>query len=273
MTEQFNPLANLDALVNEALEVQDTDMTETGAGGYEKIILPKGTYNLRFIEYIEVGKRIPTHNNKPTGKPAVLNARVGFAIYGPNGEVVYNRPFPMGVYNSEKAKFKILFDRLNAKGDIKHMAQKLGQAFRAEVAVEKNKQGKEYNAINFATLQALPKFDPETGNPIQIPALDPKEIKLFLWAKPTQETWDSLYIEGENDKGESKNFIQNDILQAADYVGSPLQALLEGSVPSPESLAPSAPSVPAEQPAPSAPAATAAPAAPSAPAAPVAPTA
>lgn len=266
--EIYNPLQDFDALINEAIETQEVDMTETGSGGYERIILPAGDYNMRFVEYIEVGKRTPVYNGKPTGRPPMLNVRIGFVIYGPNGEEVKYRTFAMAVSNSEKAKFKILFDRLNRKGDIKHAAQKLGQAFRGEVLLEK-KGDKEYNTINWGSLNALPKFDPDTGEAIEIPALKTEDLKLFLWNKPTKETWDSLFIEGTNDKGESKNFIQEDILKAVDYVGSPLQSLLEGGVPTPESLAaPSATSAPVETVAPAAPAAPTAPTAPVAPSAP-----
>ena len=280
MTTPFNALANLDALVNTALEVQDTDMTETGTGGFDKVILEAGDYNIRFTEYVEYGKRTPMYQGKPTGRPPVLNVRIGFIIYGPNGEEVRNRSMMMGISNSEKAKFKIFFDRLNAKGDVKHAAQKLGQAYRVEVTKEVSaKTQKEFNAINYATLKPLPKFDPETGAAINVPEVKAEDVKLFLWANPTKETWDSLHIEGKNDKGESKNFIQEDILKAVDYAGSPLQALLEGGLPMPQDMAPAAPAdapaAPAtpDAPAPSAPAAPAAPAAPSAPAAPAAPAA
>lgn len=272
MTATFNPLANLDALVNTALETQDVDMTETGTGGFEKILLETGDYNIRFTEYVEYGKRTPMYMGKPTGRPPMLNVRIGFIIYGPNGEEVRNRSMLLAVSNSEKAKFKIFFDRLNRKGDVRHAAQKLGQAFRAEVTKETSKAGKEFNAINYASITALPKFDPESGEPIVVPEVQPSELKLFLWANPTQETWDSLFIEGKNDKGESKNFIQEDILKAVDYNGSPLQQLLEGSVPAPEQLAPAAPATPTA-PAAETPAAPVAPVAPAAPAAPTAPTA
>lgn len=286
MTTPFNALANLDALVNTALEVQDTDMTETGTGGFDRVILDAGDYNIRFTEYVEYGKRTPMYQGKPTGRPPVLNVRLGFIIYGPNGIEVRNRSQIMGISNSEKAKFKQFFDRLNAKGDVKHAAQKLGQAFRVEVTKEVSKTTqKEYNAINYGSLKALPKFDPETGEAINVPEVKAEDVKLFLWANPTKETWDSLFIDGTNDKGESKNFIQEDILKAVDYHGSPLQALREGGIPAPQDLAPAAPATPSAPVAPTEPAAPVvdatpaapvvqpAPVAPAAPTAPVAPAA
>ncbi|ACP44088.1 hypothetical protein vBVpPAC2_10 [Vibrio phage vB_VpP_AC2] len=245
MTTPFNPLDQLNSLVDAAVETQAVDMTETGTGGGEKIILPKGPYNCRMIEYIEYGKVVPTHQGKPTGRPAALNARVGFCFYGPNGEEVYIRSLKMPVSNHEKANAKKLFDRMNYTGTLKHLAQGLNQCFRMELDVQE-KDGREYNTMKFETLSPLPKFDPETGSPITLPEFDTSKIQVFLWANPTKETWDSLYIDGTDDKGKSKNFIQEDILKAVDYEGSPLQALLEGGLPMPPADEPKAESAPTQ---------------------------
>lgn len=272
----FNPLANLNSLVSGAVAVQKVDMCETGTGGaFESIVLEPGSYNCQYIEYVEYGKRVPMYQGKPTGRPPVLNVKVGFLFHDGQGNTVRIRSLRLSVSNSEKAAFKKFFDRLNMNKDIQHAAQKLGQGFRMEVDVIE-KDGKKYNTMKLETLSTLPKFDPNTGDKIELPALKPEDVKIFLWDNPTQETWDSLFIEGTNEKtGKSKNFIQEDILQAVDYNGSPLQALLEGGVPSPESLATSAPTAPTADPtpAPAAPSAPSAPAAPSAPTAPLAPTA
>lgn len=239
MTTPFNPLDQLNALVDATIETQSVDMTETGTGGGEKIILPKGPYNCRMIEYVEYGKIVPTHNGKPTGRPAALNTRIGFCFYGPNGEEVYVRSLKMPISNHEKANAKKLFDRMNYTGTLKHLAQGLNKCFRMELDVQE-KEGREYNTMKFETLSPLPKFDPETGEPIVLPEFDAEQIKLFLWSNPTKETWDALYIDGTDDKGKSKNFIQEDILKATDYEGSPLQALLEGGLPMPPADVPDA---------------------------------
>lgn len=232
MSNAYNPLAAMDAMLNAAIETQSVDMTETGTGGFEKIVLPKGAYNCRMIEYIEFGKWTPMHQGKPTGRPAALNAKVQFCFYGPNGEEVYVRSLRMPISNSEKANAKKLFDRMNYGGQLKHLAQGLNQCYRMELDVVE-KDGKEYNTMVFETLSALPKFDPETGEAIKLPDFDPTKLKLFLWNAPTKESWDSLFIEGTDDKGKSKNYIQEDILKAVDYPGSPLQQLIEGGLPMP----------------------------------------
>ncbi|MGZ7204734.1 hypothetical protein ACXWOS_09805, partial [Streptococcus pyogenes] len=90
--------------------------------------------------------------------------------------------------------------------------------------------------------------------------LQDDEYRIFIWNKPTRSTWDSLYIE-------SNNFIQDTILGAVDFEGSPLQAMLsgidelvQGSVDSTTSTTPVAPTAPTAPAAPAAPVAPAEPA-------------
>lgn len=244
MTINLNALSSL---VNATVAEQGIDQSVTQAGGnFADVLLPRGTYFGRFMEYIELGKKIPMHMGKPTGKPAVMNVRLGFIVYTPDGSIKRINPFPMSVSSFEKAKFKQVFDKMNYDGTLKHMAQRLGQAFMFEVEQYTSKAGKTSNTIDFLSLRTLPKFNPDDGKPIELPALDEAGLRLFLFDNPTKETWDSLYIE-------KNNFLQEDILSAVNYEGSPLQQLLEGAVPSPEALAPQAPAAAPTAPAPAAP--------------------
>ena len=269
-------LNNIAALVNETVETQGVDhsITQQGGGNFEDVLLPKGGYYGRMVEYVEMGKQLPKRSGVPTGKPAAYFARPGFIIYTPDGGIKRINPFPMQISSFETSKFKQLFDKMNTDGTMKHLAQALGKPMYFEVEQYTSKAGKVSNVINFAGTRPLPKFDPETGAPVVLPELDERMLRLFLWNNPTKETWESLYIE-------KKNFIQEEILAAVDFEGSALQQLLMGGVPSPEALAPAAPSAgtvgvgntnPAAAPAtPQAPQAPEAPSAPIAPAAPAAP--
>lgn len=283
-------LNNIAALVNETVETQGVDhsITQQGGGNFEDVLLPKGTYYGRMVEYVELGKQLPTKDGKPTGKPAVPNVRLGFIIYTPDGGVKRINPFPMAVSSFEKAKFKQLFDKMNVDGTLKHLAQSLGKPMAFDIEQHTTRAGKTINVIEFAGTRPLPKFDPNTGEPIKLPELDEQLLRLFLWNNPTKETWESLHIE-------KNNFIQEQILAAVDFEGSALQQLLMGGVPSPEALAPAGAAaqntvastsqsstpgvsdtsvgapVPAAPVAPVAPAAPIAPVAPAAPVAPIAP--
>lgn len=271
-------LNNLNALVNETVETQGVDhsITQQGGGNFEDVLLPKGGYYGRMVEYVEMGKQLPKRSGVPTGKPAAYFARPGFIIYTPDGGIKRINPFPMQISSFETSKFKQLFDKMNTDGTMKHLAQALGKPMYFEVEQYTSKAGKVSNVINFAGTRPLPKFDPETGAPVVLPELDERMLRLFLWNNPTKDTWESLYIE-------KKNFIQEEILAAVDFEGSALQQLLMGGVPSPEALAPAgagaaapggvAGAAPANASAQVGAQAAQAPAAPAQPAAPVAPVA
>jgi len=112
----------------------------------------------------------------------------------------------------------------------------------------------------------LPPLDPVTRQPYPIAEAPDDMYRLFLWRRPTKEAWDSLYIEGEYE-GKSKNRIQEQILAALDFQGSPLQQLLMSSG---VTALPTAPAVPVAAPVAAAPAAVAPTPAPAAPVAPAA---
>ena len=253
-------LSALNSLVNSTVEAQGIDQSVTQSGGnFADVLLPRGSYYGRFMEYVELGKKIPMHMGKATGKPAVMNVRLGFIVYTPDGSIKRINPFPMAISSFEKAKFKQIFDKMNYDGTLKHMAQRLGQAFMFEVEQYTSKTGKTSNTIDFLSIRQLPKFDPNTGSAIALPALDEAGLRLFLFDNPTKETWDSLHIE-------KNNFIQEDILQAVNFEGSALQQMLMGGVPDMQAMA-----APTAAEAPVTPAAPVAPVAPAAPVAPVAP--
>lgn len=76
----------------------------------------------------------------------------------------------------------------------------------------------------------------DTGDvkPVKVPE-HIGDLQLFLWDTPKPVFWDSIHIAGTytkkvGDKEEtvSKNFIQEAIMGAKNYEGSPIQAMLEG---------------------------------------------
>lgn len=62
------------------------------------------------------------------------------------------------------------------------------------------------------------------------------KLEFFLWDKPQPAHWASLFIDGEYENTDkdgkvtkvSKNRVQNTIIQALNYDGSPLQCMLDG---------------------------------------------
>ena len=93
-----------------------------------------------------------------------------------------------------------------------------------------------------------------TGQLYQAPELPDDKYQLFLWNSPTIEQWKSIEIEGtyttkvdEQEVTKSKNFIQEKIQRATNFVGSPIERLLmAGGVELPSITATDTPTASAE---------------------------
>lgn len=251
------------------------DMNEAVGGGGGRLV-PAGAYVGRLCEYIDLGMQPQEYQGK--AKDPAPNIRLGVAIFYSDPEKPQDpspyviRSSDMSVSRNEKAGTFKAFAALNYKRDpnIKHFAQFIGQPFIFHVEVKKSKtSGREYNTI--AWDKTGPAIDAMSKQPYQVPELGDEFYRVFLWDYPTKEDWDALHIDGTNQEGKSKNFIQETILAALDYQGSPLQLLLEGGAAlnqAPQAAAPVAPAATPTQVAPAAPVAPAAAPAPVAPAAP-----
>lgn len=252
-----NPAAVLAAALaaaNQAAETQSVDMSEVSkGGGGERRVLPEGFAFARLVEYVEFGEHIAEFEGKP--KPPAMKFRMAFALWGDtnpgaaepaterpddlfhyfdkdgNQKPAVLRTFDMYLGNNEKARTKLAFDKMNYDNKpLKSFGQMLGQAFllpvtRKPITKGANK-GKFRNDINWANIMA-PR-DPISRQPYPIPEMPMELLRYFFFDNPTPETWESLKIEGENDKGESKDFIRNDIKKAVNFEGSALHIMLGG---------------------------------------------
>lgn len=241
-------------LVNKAKEIEDH--SEVQAGGDYTYEPPKAGRTVgRFIEYIELGKHIETYDGKP--KPAAELVRVTFEftmpdrikeieVEGGTKKIAERISMTMPKKFTEKAKFFKLFNAMTyGRENITHMAEMLGEAFIFDIKHNTKGEGdKKQTFANIYTAGAFGIFAPRRVDDLagtsedisgQIPpALSP--LRIFLWNVPTKETWDTLFIDGESEKKNadgtttkvSKNWLQERILSATDYVGSGLEQLLNG---------------------------------------------
>lgn len=204
------------------------DMNEAVSGGGGKEI-PAGRYFGRIVEYIDLGNQPQSFQGK--AKEPAPEFRLGIALWGegisePDGTPYIDRPYRMAVKRNEKAKTYLAFKALNYKNDpkITHFAQFLGEAFIFTYEDAVTKAGKAYTRINLE--KTLAARDVMSGQPYQVPEVADDKYNLFLWDYPSLEAWDKLFIEGVNDEGKSKNFLQETILGATNFNGSPLHQLL-----------------------------------------------
>jgi hypothetical protein len=243
------------------------DMTEAVKGGGGARLLPVGNAFAQLVEYVEYGSQPQEFNGVPKDPARCFS--LGFALSGAapdpanpgqflsfandDGTPYIMRTFPMAMSRNEKAKAFLLFKAMNWKNVHSHFAQMLGEKFIIKVArhTAKAAGSKEKSVLDLKSI--LPPLDVMSGQPYSIADAADSMYRLFLWDHPTIEGWNSLFIAGEYEAkdgkpAESKNYVQEEILGAVDFPGSPLEQLLLTSnvafkrpAPKPVAAAPAAP--------------------------------
>lgn len=224
-------LQQLQALANEDAIESGIDMNEATKGGGGRL-LPEGYAFGRLVEYIEFGNQPQEFGGK--AKEPSLEFALGFALWGQGYQNEDGTPYIIRTYNTalsrnEKSRAFKMFKALNWKGTAKSYAQLLGETFLVKIA-HKAKSATDTTKVSRIDLDGfLPPLDPVTKAPYGIPEAADELYRMFLWNKPTKEAWDSLHVDGTYDDGKSKNRVQETILAALDFQGSPLQQLLMAS--------------------------------------------
>lgn len=235
-------LNRFNATVEQFVEEEGVDFNEAVAGGGGKL-MPEGKALARLIQYVEVG---PQPIKQDASKPPVNKFFLKFAVWGKGKdkqstfhEVVDGKMVP-GVIrtqmiavkkdlNSKSGAYK-LFKRMNPDKTAKHFAQLINGTFILPIVHNESGEGenkKVYANIDLENISLA--VNPVTDEPFDVPEVEDESLfKLFLWNRPSKEDWESLYIEGKNDEGKSKNWIQDTLLSSPEFPGSPLDLLLNG---------------------------------------------
>jgi hypothetical protein len=214
------------------------NMTEAQKGGGTYVPPAAGIVRCRFIAYYELGN----HTQKVTGKPDQKKdmARLVFELSGPGHEPKPSDKGPIPERLSidvpyslnEKAHFFKLFSVMNWEHKATHIAELLGGEYLAEVihVASKSDATKVYASLkgpNGYTIKAPQYVDPLTATTVRVP-VDPAitPLSIFLWNNPSKAMWDSIYIDGEYEEGKSKNVIQEKIMAANNFIGSPIHQII-----------------------------------------------
>jgi hypothetical protein len=234
-----NKLEELRALAEQEAAESAVDMNVAVSGGGGRL-LPEGYAFGQVVEYIEFGMQPQEFGGK--AKAPAIEYTMGFALWGQtaNGETYHDAatgaPYIIRTYNqaigqNEKSGAFKLFKALNWKGNKKNFAQFIGEKFLVKI-VHKAKSKTDATIVSrIDPTGFLPPLDPVTRQPYAIPDAADDVYRMFIWGRPTKAAWDSLYVEGTYDAkdgkpAQSKNRIQETILAALDFQGSPLQQLL-----------------------------------------------
>ena len=201
------------------------DLNQEKKYGFERKLAREGVALLRLRDYLEMGVQMPKNKQH---KPS-LQCRLTFELLHPEHMIAPEGkdPFPGIItiivsYAGKKGSYyRNLFNAMNYDGTKSHFAQMLGDAFLGTI------HHTETNGVKYANLNdsnrvwtiGAPRVTDVINNvatEVPIPEMH-GEPRLFVWEnvgtsdKQIKEMWDSIYIDGENNDGESKNWIQKTI--------------------------------------------------------------
>lgn len=213
----------------------DLSKPQEGGGKFVKEPLKEGSAVIRLIQYVEYGVQ-PRKAYDGEPKAPIKQAQVSFEVvskrhleeYEVEGETKTGARFVnlkmMAISNHPKSNYSKIFQTLNYAGKATQFYELIGDTFACTLV--NNKVGdKTYTNITDIKPPLRDELDEDgeaTGNKIPLKAhTQINDSKVFLWDQPYKEDFDALKIE-------SNNFIQEKILSALNYEGSPLQALLCG---------------------------------------------
>lgn len=242
------PKFDINAAVQQAA-AKGPDMNKAQKGGGGAYVPPaEGLCRLRLIGYIEGGKQRHEFQGAVSYKDKV---KLIFELSGPkhqprkldDGTLIPHRITVEETLSlSEKAHFYKIFTAMNYDKQATHMAQMLGREFLGTVYHRTSKNGNVYAQLKGPQGYSIrsPYYeDPATGETHHIEAAPlMSELRCFLWEFPSKEMWDSLFIEGQyeartDDAGNviaparSKNVLQEWIMAASNWQGSPMHDILE----------------------------------------------
>ena len=227
-----------------------TDQTVVSTG-FVREVAPAGFTTARFVSYVETGKQ-PQRAFQGTEKPDAYEVRLAFELNGPKHVTEYEHEgvkktrtniirITATISNNEKSNFfKLLQKMTYGRNDIKHMAQMLGEGFLVKVTHNADKKDPKKLYANLKS-DVWNIDQPAVTDPISnettilaVPAAT-QDMQCLLWNTPSPEQWASVFIDGEFTReveGQqvttSKNFVQNRAMEASNFIGSPLEAMVMG---------------------------------------------
>ena len=239
----------MNALLQQVQQLVDagvvTDMNEVTTSGFK--IWPEGNAIARLIWYIETGNHAQKDHKSGVMKAPTPQMKMAFAMFSPSYTQDDGSPgiiisYDTTISQSEKANATKIFKKMNWKGTAKHFSQFLTEPFIINIKQRKDATGKVVGSyVDLKEISAP--VEPLSKQPYSCPEVSTDLLKLFMWDTPTKEMWDSLYIDGTREDGSSKNWLQEQIMKATNFPGSPIEQLIFGYN-APELPSTTAPAVP-----------------------------
>ena len=231
------------SLVDDYVNEAGVDQNESTGGGGDFALPEEGLGYARVVEYIELGAHFATYQGKPKPKPE-HRVRITFeliskkwpAIEGENGTYHHRISVRLNLSTNERARFFKLFRAMNDcyGNKYKHMAQMVADNAAFKVKVVHSSSGEGDKKRTYANLDnengwliypATRTNEEDEEIPVNVPDAN-IPTRIFLFNKPRAEDWAKLHVEGTREDGSSRNWLQETILSAVNFPGSPLDAML-----------------------------------------------
>ncbi len=222
-----------------AAAASNRDLTKPQEGGGAEPPAA-GVCRLRLVGYIETGVHTSEYQGTAKTKP---RCEITFELSGPKHEPKKSedgtlRPHLQVIRETigyhVKSNYMKIFSLLNNGGEATNYLDLLDTAYIGNIThVERVKpDGTKKTFANLkkdGAYQIKPTVfeDAETGETRTVkvnPAVSP--VRWFLWDAPTLEDFDALFVAGTYDDGGTKNKLQQAIVTAENFEGSPIQRLL-----------------------------------------------
>lgn len=220
------------------------DYNEQKSGGGDYVPPAEGLARLRLVAYIETG--LKTTVSPQFGAKTKKRATLVFELSGKKHEpkklddgrlVPHLIEIKEAIGQNKKSNFSKLFKELvKEHPGAKNFGELVGEAFIGKVVHRKYKRrdgtdgvSAELKGENGYTITGVTYEDADTETVKKYAVSDPvSPLRLFLWDTADLDQWDSLFIDGTYDNGDSKNKYQELVKQAEDLDGSPIyQALID----------------------------------------------
>lgn len=228
---------NVEAYMNKALETTENNIHVVQK--LERFMPIKDSlYIGRFISYISEG----IHKNEKFNSESDT-IRLEFEIYSVDEDENKNIISSDGKYPvvsrfvsnsySEKSALIALGKAMDPASEFKQLYQMLGKVFRIDFLITENKEEPSKSTYRIQNVKyPVEKVLNPTGKGLQTVNYEDfapettRQLQLFLWNHPDIGAWDALFREGFFDN-KSKNYVQNRIREAVNFVDSPIYKVLE----------------------------------------------
>jgi len=178
-------------------------------GGFERDLIPEGVFPARCVRVVEIGEQFSEKYQSKSNKCLIVLSLPDILMNFGGEEKQAHICHGFGITISGQSKGMAEYTKaLNPNGTAQNLGDFLNQP--CQISVKHNKKGDKIYANIDSIAPILPNFE--------VPELD-QPTEWLRWKQPDRAVWDNL-----------PEWMQNKALQATNFPGSPLEAMINQDV-------------------------------------------